>query len=142
MKIAVNKCYGGFSPSMKAYREYLKLKKKKSFLYHQTKYEHSDGKEEYSRIDNIDKEIDIGCFFCYTKDLGKKVNKLPNKSMIFLDNDEIRVDKDFIKVVEKLGDEVNTSVSKIKIVEIPDDVEWVIDEYDGIETIHEKHRSW
>ena len=26
--------------------------------------------------------------------------------------------------------------------EIPDDVEWEIDDYDGIETIHEVHRSW
>ena len=32
--------------------------------------------------------------------------------------------------------------SYLKIVEIPDDVEWEIDDYDGIETIHEVHRSW
>ena len=29
-----------------------------------------------------------------------------------------------------------------KIIEIPDDIEWEIDNYDGIESIHEKHRSW
>lgn len=30
----------------------------------------------------------------------------------------------------------------LKIVEIPDDVEWVIEEYDGIEYVSEVHRTW
>ena len=30
----------------------------------------------------------------------------------------------------------------LKIVEIPDDVEWVVEEYDGIEWVAEKHRVW
>jgi len=30
----------------------------------------------------------------------------------------------------------------LKIIEIPEDVDWEVDEYDGLETIHEKHRSW
>jgi hypothetical protein len=32
--------------------------------------------------------------------------------------------------------------AQLVIVEIPDDIEWEIDEYDGVESIHEKHRSW
>jgi len=27
-------------------------------------------------------------------------------------------------------------------VEVPDDVVWTIENYDGMETIHEKHRTW
>jgi hypothetical protein len=30
----------------------------------------------------------------------------------------------------------------LEIVEIPDDVEYTIEEYDGLEHIAEKHRTW
>jgi hypothetical protein len=53
-----------------------------------------------------------------------------------------RTDKKLIKVVEEMGEMVNGRFSNLKIVEIPDDVEWQIDDYDGMETIHEKHRMW
>ena len=51
-------------------------------------------------------------------------------------------DKDLVEVVELLGDKANGSYAKLRIVEIPDDVNFVIEEYDGIESIHEAHRSW
>lgn len=47
-----------------------------------------------------------------------------------------------VKVVETLGEEANTEYSSLKIVEIPDDVDYYIDDYDGMETIEECHRSW
>jgi len=47
-----------------------------------------------------------------------------------------------VACVEALGSEANGRFAKLSIVEIPDDVEWEIDEYDGIEQVHEKHRSW
>ncbi|CAK0757599.1 hypothetical protein CCP1ISM_7520003 [Azospirillaceae bacterium] len=30
----------------------------------------------------------------------------------------------------------------MEVIEIPDGVDWTIDDYDGVESIHEKHRSW
>lgn len=53
-----------------------------------------------------------------------------------------RNDKRLVKCVEELGAEANGSCANLKVVEIPDDVEWEIDEYDGMETIEEVHRSW
>jgi hypothetical protein len=47
-----------------------------------------------------------------------------------------------IKAVEDLGAAASGEAAKLEVVEIPDNVEWEIDEYDGIESIHEKHRSW
>ena len=53
-----------------------------------------------------------------------------------------RSDSKLIKVVEELGEKANGYCADLKVVEIPDDVEWVIEDYDGIESIHEKHRVW
>jgi len=53
-----------------------------------------------------------------------------------------RSDKRLVDAVEKVGEEkASGELAKLRVVEIPDDVEWEIDEYDGIESIHEKHRS-
>ena len=53
-----------------------------------------------------------------------------------------RDDEDLVKVVETLGKGADGPFAKLKIVEIPDDVEWQIDEYDGNEWVSEKHRVW
>lgn len=53
-----------------------------------------------------------------------------------------RTDPHLIQTIEELGELANGSCAELSIIEIPDDVEWVLDEYDGIETVHEKHRSW
>ena len=89
MKIVVNRCFGGFSLSRKAYEE-----------------------------------------------LG-----IPWDGYGFsLERD--RANPGLVAVVEKLGKEASGSCSDLKVIEIPDGVEWEIDEYDGMETVHEKHRSW
>ncbi len=54
-----------------------------------------------------------------------------------------RDDPILVKVVEELGDKANaTSGAKLKVVRIPNDVEWELGEYDGIEHIAELHRTW
>jgi hypothetical protein len=45
-------------------------------------------------------------------------------------------------VVEQLGEKSWGRHSELKVVIIPDDVDWFIGNYDGIETIHEQHRQW
>ena len=48
-----------------------------------------------------------------------------------------------VKCVEALGDKAGGEFeSRLKVVEIPDDVEWEIDEYGGVEWVIEKHRTW
>ena len=60
-------------------------------------------------------------------------------------DDQPRDAPELVRVVEELHAlRVNpgTHVCRLKIVEIPDGVEWEIDDYDGVETIHEVHRTW
>lgn len=47
-----------------------------------------------------------------------------------------------VQIVEQLGERADTRYSQLKVVEIPDDVEWQIEEYDGMEHIAEAHRTW
>jgi hypothetical protein len=44
--------------------------------------------------------------------------------------------------VETLGEKANGSFAELKIVEVPDYIDWVINEYDGLESVEEKHQSW
>jgi hypothetical protein len=47
-----------------------------------------------------------------------------------------------IFLVEAFGKVANGDCAKLKVVEIPSEVEWEIDEYDGTEHIAEVHRTW
>ncbi len=56
-----------------------------------------------------------------------------------IDRDDPRV----FQVIEALGARsAGHMYAHLVIVEIPDDVEWHIHEYDGYETVHEDHRIW
>ena len=56
-------------------------------------------------------------------------------------NSEHRADPRLVECVEKLGEAAGRDC-KLKIVEIPDGVDWTIEEYDGSEWVAEKHRTW
>ncbi len=47
-----------------------------------------------------------------------------------------------VRVVRSLKTLANGSGADLRIVEIPDDVKWEIQEVDGMERIREKSRSW
>ena len=53
-----------------------------------------------------------------------------------------RNDQYLVRVIEELGDDANGRFSELKVVNIPDEVEWQIEEYDGLEWVAEKHRIW
>jgi hypothetical protein len=53
-----------------------------------------------------------------------------------------RDDPYLIKIVRDLGMAANGDHANLKIVEIPPDVEWEVEEYDGNEWVAEKHRTW
>jgi hypothetical protein len=133
MKIVINSCYGGFGLSPLASKEYLKLKGKKAYFYN---YDYQT--KEYTKIPLEEAGNTVSIL---TKDCGDKTIKVPNEEY-FYDGDMDRSDPDLVKVVEKLGKKANGMCAELTVVEIPDGVDWEIDEYDGLENVEEKHRRW
>ena len=60
----------------------------------------------------------------------------------FYDRDIPRDDPYLVKIVKELGMIANGAHANLKIIEIPGDVDWIVQEYDGAEWIAEKHRTW
>lgn len=138
-KIAINRCWGGFGLSPIATQLYLKKLGKKCFFYKQTKYAHQ-GKEEHTKVslEEAEKENFVSV---YTKDIGKTFEKHIDKYYWYNNFYEKRDDKLLIEVIEEVGaKKASQKLGNIRIVEIPDDIEYEIDDYDGMESVHEKHR--
>jgi len=53
-----------------------------------------------------------------------------------------RDDPHLVQVVKTLGEAANGRHAELKIVEVPDDVAWKIEEFDGMERVSEIHRQW
>lgn len=66
---------------------------------------------------------------------------LPDGSY-FDEFDIARNDVYLVQTLELLGEHAQGARSELKIVEIPDDVEWQVEYNDGLEWVAEKHRTW
>lgn len=129
MKIILNRCFGGFGLSKKAYERWIK----------------AGAKVTGWTIDGnfMDKDAHIVDWTLNKK--RAKEDKLFikfHKKYSMVDREKARLDPKLIKIVEEMGKSADGRSSKLKVIEIPDDIEYEIDEYDGVESVHEKHRSW
>lgn len=62
--------------------------------------------------------------------------------LVSFGDDIPRDDPLLARVVEEMGEAASGPMASLKVVEIPVDVEWEMQEYDGAEWIAEKHRTW
>lgn len=137
MKIVVNRCFGGFSLSKEAVELFYKRKGKTAYHF---KYQGNYTNRTYLPLKKYDSEwfstsFDVPNPNDFDQDVLWKDHFLTNRP-------ENRTDEDLIYVVEKLGEKANGSCASLEVIEIPDDVNWEIDDYDGNESIHEQHRRW
>ena len=115
-KIVINKCHGGFSLSHEAI-----------LLYHR-----------YSGTQ------------IYWRDLEPSSSWSPRLYYLdpectdhWSDQDLARDDPVLVRVVRELsGDAAGGAAADLKIVTIPADVDWTIEDYDGMEWVAERHRTW
>lgn len=83
------------------------------------------------------------CFggFCLSPQATQKYRERTGKT-IGAYTDVERNDPDLVAVVEELGEKASGVGSRLKIVDIPEDIQWYIEEYDGREHVAEEHRRW
>lgn len=131
MKVIINKCFGGFTLSDKAVFRYAELKGIKLF-------KSSTSFAGFSAFYLVpEEEFNI----THAKDKVDR-NYTESNKLMFRDRDIDRDDPLLAQVVIELGEEASGRCSKLKVVEIPDGICWEIEEYDGMESIHECHKTW
>ncbi len=113
MKVVINTEFGGFGLSSDAIEKILYLKN--------IEWEKQEDEYEYvtyyqlGHLDSVDH---------------------------ILKTDWKRQDPDLVLVVEELGKLANARFSDLVVIEIPDNIDWYISCYDGIEHVAEVHRTW
>lgn len=112
MKVVINSTFGGFSLSRAAAERLAEMGNK-------------DAREEIVEFDSLPGDHPL-------RVLAKNsfLRKIP------------RTDVALLQVIEELGEKANGRCAALKVVDVPDDAQWEIDEYDGNEWVAEKHRRW
>lgn len=154
MKIVKNVCYGGFSISPKAIKRLAELQGRECYFF-KGGYFFNDGlRTPWEEVTMEEAETELMRFafsvnnpneVLIKEGSGIESNKKYNeifRTVHLESSPENRTDPLLIQVIEELGEEANSRFSRLEIVEIPDELEWEIDDNDGYETIREKGRSW
>jgi hypothetical protein len=146
MKVVINACFGGFSLSPRAVKRLAELNGRECYFYkegvgkpYKLVSENKCDSLFWAAFDipNINDVLPVVSF----RDPHTTYNALYSEHRLDSSNCDRR-DPKLVQVVEELGAAASGSCAKLKVVEVPDGVEWEIDEYDGREAIHEVHRSW
>lgn len=119
-KVIINSCFGGFGLSDAAIERYAELKGM-----------------NLVKSDDFKNTFDNGSWY---------VDGIQDNDHYFssysLNHSSNRADPFLVQVIEEMGEKANGWASELVIVEVPDDVEWHIAEYDGLEHVAEDHRTW
>ena len=120
MKVAINRCFGGFGLSDAAFE---KLLERKGIAF--------------------EKEQDPNKGILFSSDYYKEGMCGDDEGYLsYYEFSQDRSDPDLIAVIEEMGEKSWGFAAEIAIVDVPDDVKWHIDEYDGLEHVAEDHRTW
>lgn len=159
MKVVINTCFGGFSLSRAAVKRLAELQGRPCYFFENARLNGAIQLSRYVPSENPPEDHRDMLFFAFD---------IPNPNEVLRDDTtwhnmsdaekresgsiygrhslsnrpENRADPLLVQVIEELGKEANGACAELKVVEIPDGVDYEIDEYDGLEHIAEKHRTW
>ena len=163
MKLVVNKCYGGFDLSARAVARIAEIEGRPCYFFNRLA-----GADLYTLTPTTLNKIETAEKYRYSFNWSAydipDISILPNqREWKSMSDQEQRASNELwsihslesrysydkrstpslVQAVEELGGCCRIGgLASLRVVTIPDDVEFEIDDYDGIESIHEVHRSW
>ena len=150
MKVLINRCFGGFNISADALKLLIARGAKCVDVTPEAEYYDTEDIEEFLegerlKYSSIYEDHDVGDGYIHRGSLGS--TPLIKDGFVYDFDDDYperksRADPDLIAVAEELGESVSGFCAELEIVEIPDGVDYIIEEYDGLEHIAESHRTW
>jgi hypothetical protein len=158
MKVVINNCFGGFSLSPAAVARFAELKGRPCFFF--VRNIAKSGIHAKPERVTAKQATEAFMFFAYdvpnpdevlpkedrwqemTMEQRQASNAEYERHSIPIGREIQRDDPDLLRVVEELGEAASGKHAKLKVVEIPDGVEYVIEEYDGNEHVAESHMTW
>lgn len=132
-KVVINADFGGFSLSVDGIEAYLARKGKKAYWF-DMRLGMGGTSEERRPVTKEEAKRSL-FFMCYT-------SETPTDENHFNDRDIERDDPDLVALVEEDREMMSGRYARLIVTEIPDDVNWTIEEYDGNEWVAEVHRTW
>ena len=146
MKVVINRCFGGFSLSTAAYEQLIAwgvpVRK-----YIEQKRNAETGLYEPQPANDGECIFDRELTPAGEDSMNDIYHRFNGKSRMFERywdtwTRDSRTHPLVVRVVEELGNASDGPYAALRVVEIPDGVEFEIDEYDGNEHIAEAHRTW
>jgi len=129
--VVINTCFGGFGLSQEAILELYKMNAPGIKVETPKEYFGVDWEEKMA--DTIKRKAFYGSIIYEGKILADEYDYA---------HGHLRADPKLVKVVRKMKDKSWGPYAELKIVRIPADVKWEVEEYDGMEHIAECHKTW
>lgn len=124
MKIVINRCIGGYGLSREAilgYAEKIGIQ-----LYYVDLH-----------------KLGVLCFYTKPIEELEGLQVIETNGYHFDEYSISRSDPLLVNIVETLGSRANGQYAQLKVVEVPDDVQWhIVCSGNGIESVHENHKVW
>lgn len=142
MKVVINRCFGGFGLSKEACQRYWDIKGQQVWIEDDTKFK-SFGLFTVWLVPPEDRlESKEGeAFYSMSMEERKAYNEKHSEQTWYY-RDVDRNDPILVQLVEENSELYSGRCAELAVVEIPDGVNYEIEEYDGREHVAETHRTW
>jgi hypothetical protein len=138
MKVVINACYGGFGLSYEGVMDYARRKGIKLYAFvDDGAWDLAKPKVPYDGTGAPPPGLGVLYYLTVPRWADRE-----HEGAWWSERGPDRSDPALVATVESLGARAGGRFAELKVVEIPDGVEYDVEEYDGLEWVAERHRTW